>query len=275
MYQTFIILFRESLEISIILSIIFAATNNLKNRNIYIILGLLAGILGASIIAIFTNKISHALSGYGQEIANAIILLTATMLICWTIVWMKNHGKQLTTQIKSTEQRIARGEISLYSMSFIIALAIFREGSEIVLFMHSIFALNTYSIFDVLLSSLGGLFSGVIVGMLIYFGILKISGKYLFNVTATLLALIAAGMSAQAATLLQATGYLNFGSSQPLWDSSSLITDNGFIGTTLNIIAGYISRPNIIELLFYLGTLIILIVAIYLTGQKSKAKNSH
>lgn len=271
MYQTFIILFRESLEISIILSIVLAATNNIKYRNIYIILGLIIGILGSLIIALFTNKISHALSGYGQEVTNAIILTAATILICWTIIWMKNHARELSGQIKSVGARISRGETSLYSMSFIIALAIFREGSEIALFMHSIFALNSYSIFDILFGSISGLIAGILVGMLIYLGILKISGKYLFNVTAILLALIAAGMASQVANLLQSAGYFDFISSQPIWDSSELINDNSLIGITLNIIAGYIARPSIVELLFYFGTLIILALALYYT-KKQKTK---
>ncbi len=47
MSQIAIIIFREILEISIIISIIAAATKDLKNRTHYINLGLIAGIIGS------------------------------------------------------------------------------------------------------------------------------------------------------------------------------------------------------------------------------------
>lgn len=262
MYQSFIILFREILEISIILSVVIAATNKLKHRNFYIIVGIILGILGASIIAIFTNQITNSLDGSGQEIINAIILLVASGFISWTIIWMKKHGKELTKTIKAKGLEIKSGESSLFSLMLIIALAIFREGSEIVLFTYSLIATNPDSIARIIIGGLGGLLTGGIIGLLIYLGIIKFSGKYLFNITTILLAFIAASMAAQAGIFLQAAGYFSAVNAQPLWDSSWLISNQSIIGNFLNIMLGYNSKPTIIELIFYSANLLLIWLAV-------------
>lgn len=258
MYQTFIILFREILEISIILGVVIAATKNIKNRNIHILLGLIAGVLGSSIIALFTNRISNYFGGTGQEIINAMILLVASGFISWTIVWMQKHGRKLSSTIKSKGREVETGEASLLSITLIIALAIFREGSEIVLFTYSVIITNKDTISQIIMGGLAGLVTGGIFGWLFYFGILKISGKYLFKVTAILLSFIAASMSSQAAMFLQSAGYFVTVSAEPLWNSSWLISDKSVVGNILNIIMGYTAKPTILEIIFYLTNLAII-----------------
>jgi len=59
MSQIAIIIFREILEISIIISIIAAATKDLKNRAHYINLGLIAGIIGSIFVATIADNINN------------------------------------------------------------------------------------------------------------------------------------------------------------------------------------------------------------------------
>lgn len=269
MYQTFIILFREILEISIILGVVIAATKNIKNRNIHILLGIIAGGLGSSIIALFTNKISNSFGGTGQEMINAIILLIASGFISWTIIWMQKHGRKLSSTIKSKGREVEAGEASLLSITLIIALAIFREGSEIVLFTYSVIITNKDTISQIIMGGFAGLIVAGIIGWLFYFGILKISGKYLFQVTAILLSFIAASMSSQAAVFLQSAGYFTAISPNTLWDSSWLISDDSVTGDILNIVMGYTAKPTSLEIIFYLTNLLIIWVALRLNKKSS------
>ena len=67
MSQISIIIFREILEISIIISIIAAATKELKNRTHYINIGLIAGVIGSILIATIADNIANAFDGIGHE----------------------------------------------------------------------------------------------------------------------------------------------------------------------------------------------------------------
>ncbi|MEQ9115498.1 MAG: FTR1 family protein [Rickettsiales bacterium] len=258
MYQSFIIIFREILEIAIILSVVVAATQNIKKRNTHILFGILAGIIGASIIAIFTGKISNALDGAGQEITNALTLLFASGFIGWTVIWMKKHGRQLSSTIKQKGKEVQAGEASLLSISTIVALSIFREGSEVVLFTYSILATTKDSVLQIIAGAGAGLFAGTLTGILFYLGIIQFSGKHLFNVTAILLSFISASMASQAGMFLQAAGYIDFINAQPIWNSSFLLSDSSVFGNVASVIFGYTSQPTIIEITFYLLTLLII-----------------
>jgi len=257
MFKLFIIIFREILEVSILLGIIAAATNGIKNRFLYINSGILLGILGAVLIAVFTNTIFESFDGYGQEIINAIILLISSCMIIWTLVWMKNAHNKTTSKIINYGKGASQGEISLLSITFVTASVIFREGSEIALFSYSILAGTDQSFISIILGALLGFTTATITGILIYKGIIKIAGKYIFKVTSVFLSLIAAGMAAQAANLLASSNVIT--SYQiPLWDSSWLISQESFLGKILNFSIGYIDNPNGLEATFYLATLVII-----------------
>ena len=89
---------------------------------------------------------------------------------------------------------------------------------------------------------------------MIYFGLIKFAGKYIFKISTILLILISAGLAAEAAGALASAGIIEIFSDQ-LWDSSWLIEDRSTTGKLLKIIIGYNSRPNIIQMVFYLGTI--------------------
>ena len=67
MLQIAIVVFREVLEIALILGILASATKEIKGRGNYIFAGLVIGILLAITLAFFTDKISNSLNGMGQE----------------------------------------------------------------------------------------------------------------------------------------------------------------------------------------------------------------
>lgn len=266
MFKLFIIIFRETLEVSILLGIIAAATQGIKNRLLYINSGILIGILGASLIAIFTNAIFDSFGGYGQEIVNAGILLIASSMLIWTLAWMKTANRNTTSKIKIYGQQLAKGNSSLLSITIVTASSIFREGFEIVLFSHGILASTTENIFYTIAGGILGFITAMIIGLLIYKGIIKIAGKYLFHVTSIFLSLIAAGMAAQAANFL-AAGNLITQYQIPLWDTSWIIPQESFFGKILNFSIGYVDNPTGMEVTFYVATLLF----IYTLSQDQKS----
>ncbi len=266
MIPSFIILFREILEISVILSIIMAATRGVTGRGHYVLLGIVGGLVGAAIVAMFAGAIGNALAGVGQEVFNGTVLLLAAVMIGWTTIWMQRHGRAVSQKIKQVGAAVAEGEIPLYSLSAVVALSMWREGAEIVLFMSGIIGSSAEGIAAIMLGALSGGLAAAIVGLMIYWGLITISSKYIFVVTGWMLILLAAGMSAAGAGYLAAADVLPVIVDQ-LWDSSALLSEHSLIGQILHAMLGYSERPAGIQLLFYVATLTVILLAQKLTGK--------
>lgn len=260
MLKIAIIVFREILEIAIVLSILIAATQGLKGRNKWIFIGLGLGVLGSVILAFFTDNISSMLDGFGQEIFNASILFASSIMIAWTVIWMTKYGRQVSDNLKAFGKKVADGHESVFALMPVVALTVLREGTEIVLFSYGSFASGD-NVSELMLGAAIGLGSGLVVGFAIYYGLIKVLGKHFFSVTSWLLIFLAAGM------ICQSIGFLSNANLipeiiYPVWDSSFLVSENGILGKVLHALFGYISKPSLSQLIGYVLTIILLILGL-------------
>jgi high-affinity iron transporter len=267
MLAIFIIIFREVLEISLIIGIVMAATREIPGRNLLVLCGIAAGIIISSFIALCMEKISASLNGYGQELFNAAILFLAILMIGWTVIWMKQYAKKLSKQANRVKESIASGEVPAYQIAIIIASTIIREGVEIILFTHGMTTTTNTSAIETVTGLISGLACGAIVGVTMYFGLLKISGKYIFKISNILLTLLASAMAAQVANYLLASEVVTI-LAAPVWDSSAFISDASITGQILRMLIGYNAAPSELQLLFYCGTLTIILSMLYCTSSK-------
>lgn len=266
MLQISIVVFREILEISLILGILVAATKNVPNRGKWIAGGLVAGFFGALSLAFFTDKISDSLDGMGQEIFNGIILLSASFMISWTVMWMQKHARSLSGQLKALGSSIKEGHKSLYVLLFVVFFSVLREGAEIVLFTYSSY-ISGIGFGNVLLGLMVGSICGISVGACLYLGIIKASGKYFFIVTTWILVFLAAGITASGIGFL-INGQVLPSLGDPIWDSSALLSQTSFFGQCLHIFMGYIDRPAGMQVVGYVANVTLLIVSLTVLKKK-------
>ena len=269
MFSSALIIFREIFEIVLIVGIVFAATRGIPKRSAALYFGAGAGVAGSVLIAIFMEKISALAQGVGQEIFNAGILFTASAFIGWTVVWMKTHGREMKQNIEKTGKDIMEGSAPMISLSIIIALAIFREGSEIALFTYGMLA-SGQSVYDLAVGSIIGLLCGAAVGIAFYFGLVRMSTKHFFNVTGILLMLLVAGMASKGTGFLVSAGMFEK-LSATAWDTSWLLSQKGFVGQSLGALIGYTARPSFIQVIVYLSTLGSLIIFTKISTKKALA----
>lgn len=269
MLPTATIVFREILEIALVLGIVMAATRGMPKRGMIALAGLSIGIIGAGIIAFFTDKIAQAVEGVGQEIFNACVLFTAVAFLGWTVLWMKKHGRSLSRDLNAMGQDVMAGRKSFYVLIGVIALATFREGAEIVLFSYGMLSSGAFTIGAFLTGAALGLIGGVTVGVMLYYGLLKTFKRHLFTVTSWMLIILTAGMAAQGANFLIAANILPELYSA-VWDTSFLLSGDGIIGETLGVLIGYTPRPSGMELLFYVSTLSLLSLGYWMIGRTQK-----
>ncbi len=260
MLKIAIIVFREILEIAIVISILVVATQNIKGRNKWIFAGIGLGILGSIILAFFTDSISSSLEGIGQEVFNAVVLLASSLMIAWTVIWMTRYGKKMSANLKKLGKDVADGHESLFALMPVVALTVLREGAEIVLFSYGSFVSGD-NVNDLIVGAITGLSCGLIVGFAIYYGLIKVLGKHFFSVTSWLLIFLAAGMISQAIGFLSNAGLIPE-IIYPIWDSSFLVSEQGILGKVLHALFGYISKPSLSQLIGYLATVCVLVVGL-------------
>ncbi len=253
MLSTAVIIFREVLEIALILGVVLAATRGLPKRSQWVWGGLIGGLSAAGVVAYFAETISKAAEGMGQEVFNALVLFLAALLIAWTVVWMQRHGRLLTQRLKETGRAVTAGEQPVYTLAVVVALAVLREGSEIVLFLYGILA-SGESLAQVLIGCAIGFAMGSAVGVTIYYGLVKVSTGKLFSITSWLLMFLAAGMVSGAVELLSSAGWISLWTS-PLWDTSGFLSESSLLGRVFHALLGYTERPSGIQWVSYLATL--------------------
>lgn len=256
MLSVALVIFREVFEIALIISILMVATKGLEKRVQWVIVGVLIGIVGSVVIAFFADAISQAAQGMGQEMLNAAILFVAAGLIGWTTLWMNRHGRRLSENFKRIGQDITQGNKPIYTLAGVVALTVFREGAEIVMFTYSSF-MTGEKIDQIVFGGLLGLCGGVAIGIILYYGLLKVPVKKIFQVTSWLLIFLVAGMVSQAFGYLVAAGTVS--EIIPMvWDTSKIIAESSFFGKTLQVVLGYSDRPTGIQLFSYISTLIVM-----------------
>jgi high-affinity iron transporter len=248
-----VIVFREVVEAGLIIGIVLAATRALPLRGRWVALGVAAGIAGASVVALFAEAISNAFSGAGQELLNASVLGAAVLMLMWHSAWMARHGREMAVEMAAVGQSVNAGARPMTALAVVVGLAVLREGAEIVLFLYGIVATGT-SGSSLLFGGALGVAAGAVLTALTYYGLLAIPTRHVFTVTTVLIALLAAGMAAQAVHFLDSAGVIDVLSNR-IWDSSGFLPQDSLLGRMLHTLIGYTDRPTELQLVAYLATL--------------------
>jgi high-affinity iron transporter len=265
-----VIVFREVIEAGLIIGIVMAATRGVVSRGRWVTFGVIGGVLGASIVAVFAGAISDAFQGAGQELFNASVLSIAVIMLMWHNAWMARHGREIAAEMRSVGAAVSEGAKPLTALAIVVGLAVLREGSEVVLFLYGIIASGTTGS-ALLVGGLLGIAAGAAFTALTYFGLLAIPTRHIFSVTSWLIALLAAGMASQAAQYLNNAGLVVV-LGRTVWDTSWLLSEDGIFGRMLHALIGYTERPSEMQLAVYIATLLVMILLMRLARYRPQER---
>ena len=254
-----IIVFRETLEAALLIGIIAAATRGLSGRNLWLAVGVGAGLAGSLVVAGLTEAIAELAEGTGQELFNATILGVAVLMLGWHNIWMATHGREMAAEARSMGQAVKSGQRQMSALAILIALAVLREGSETALFLYGLSAGTGSGRVSLLSGGLLGLVAGVGCGWALYAGLARIPLRQFFTITSGLILFLAAGMAGQMARFL-IQGDVIRPLASPLWDSSFLLPMDSVLGNLLHLLAGYEARPSGMQVLFYGLTFLVILL---------------
>ncbi len=255
MLAALVIVFREVLEAGLIVGVVLAASRGVAGRGRAVALGIAAGVGGSIVVAAFATQISSAFDGRGLELFTAAVLALAVVMLTWHVVWMADHARDLTRQMRELGRDVESGTQSVAVLGIATATAVMREGSEVVLFLSGIALQNADSAGALALGSAGGLALGALASAVLYFGLAAIPLRAVFSTTGVLVTLLAAGLAAEAVHQLSNAGLIAPVFDAQLWDSSWLLSEQSMVGRVLHVLVGYRDRPTLGQGLAYVATI--------------------
>ena len=251
MIPTLVIALREGVEASLIVGIVAAFLVKQGRRDalgsMWLGVGLAIAICVA--VAVALRLIGEELPDRQQEGLETIVGLIAVSMITYMIVWMRRHARGLRAQLEGhvAEALLAGSATALVGMAF---LAVLREGFETSVFMLAAFQDSS----DPAAAGTGaviGLIGAIGLGLLIYFGGVRINLSRFFRVTGFILVLVAAGLLATSAHTAHEAGWIN-GMQAEAIDLSWLVQPGAVSGSLLTGMLGLQPQPTQIEVLVYL-----------------------
>ena len=251
MYESFLITFRESLEIALIVGIILAylkRTHKTKyNNTVY--LGITAGMvisgLMAYIIAIFFETFTEA----NQETFEGVIMLIAAILLTSMIFWFFRQQSSIKGNLEKKVQNFW-DRWSTIGLFLVVLLSVLREGVETVLFMSAVFLKSSSDTLQIAFSGFAGIFLALIIGYVIFIIGKKVNLRYFFIGSNILLILFAAGLISHGLHELEEAKIIS-PIIEHVYDINHLINEKSTFGSILKGLFGYNGNPSLVEIIAY------------------------
>jgi high-affinity iron transporter len=257
MMSALVIVFREVLEMALVLGVLLAATQGMSQTRRWIGAGAAIGLLGACIVAYFMEELENSMTGDGEFLFNAAVLFLASIFIAWTVIWMSQNGREMAARMKHIGTSVVEGDLPLKALMFVSLAAVLREGSEAVFFLFG-FLQAGQDAGSMFVGGFLGVLLGGLVGYAVYRGLVFIPLKKLFLVTGMLLMLLAAGMASQAAWNLVVIDIIP-PLVDSLWNTSSWLSQESLIGQFLNALIGYDENPSGMQFLVFVVALMLML----------------
>ncbi|MDB9813055.1 FTR1 family protein [Gammaproteobacteria bacterium] len=263
----FIIIFREVLEASLVVGIIYLLIEKTNQNEHFSKLwyGVFASVLASIAVGYLVIQVDNALdkNESTQALFEAVFLYLTAFLIWYVIFWL---SKNVSDKKVLEGQALNAMELSSWGIFFVVFFAILREGFETaIMLISSVKITETFSY----LGSISGAVLAILIGYLIVAQGRKVDLKSIFKYTTLLLVFLSAGMIAygthEAEEYLVKSGQIEESEIYRVWnvleptevspDTGKKIShplhDKGTIGIFLKGFFGYNSNPNIIEVILW------------------------
>ena len=274
----FIITFRECLEASLIVGIIYTVLhkNDLRAEKRVLWYGVIASLAASVIVGLLLTSINESVgnTSYEKAFEAGFMYITAGILF-YVIFWLAKHVSDREEIENSVKNAIAGSGFALFLLVF---FSILREGFETALFLiASVTNTGGFSYLGFFL----GMILAVFLGYLVVIQGKKVNLRSFFKATTLLLVFFAAGMVAygthEAESYLVKSGKIDENNITRVWDIHQpkvslennenkifysfnasknkyyhILHDKGTVGVFLKGFFGYNSNPNWVELILWI-----------------------
>lgn len=251
MGQVLFVVWRESFEALLVVGIIYAWIKRSpapQQGMKYLWGGVVVGLFLAIILALSIYGVFSSLEDMWQSLFMIVMEILTCVLIVQMVYWMNGQGKSLKANIENELTQKTQQQ-SAWGILLIIAIAIAREGSEVVVFLSShIMVLNAQTALPFLIEVFIGLLVAAFTLWLFLLTSKVISWRYFFTVTGFLLLFLAVSLLLKAVEeitnlLIEMDFELPDFFIYPLWNISDILDDSSVFGNFLVSFFAYRSQP--------------------------------
>lgn len=225
-----IIVLREVLEAGLLVSVLLALSARTLTPFRWLLVAIPFGVAGATLYASNLESVSTLFDYTGQEITNSLLQLLIYLCVAMLVI--------LFPAPSADKKPINLNLVIL--MGLTIALAITREGSEILIYLSGLLH-KPEATQPVVIGSLIGAGIGTSIGALVYYGLSSRKPATLFIIGKCLLVILATGILSQSIPLLIQADILE--AAEPLWDTTAILSEESITGQLLYAASGYEATP--------------------------------
>lgn len=253
MLQTFLTGLREGLEAALVISILmsFMVRSGHRDRIPALWAGVAVAVIASFGFGALLHYTSASMSFEAQEAFGGILSIVAVGFVTWMVFWMRRASRTLKGELQ--DKMSAAIEIGTIGVFTAALLAVGREGLETALFLYPTFQAQGAGAGPAL-GALFGIVTAVILGVLLYRGVVHMNLAVFFKVTGAALIVIAAGVLAYGIHDLQEAGILpgidNLAWNVDGWEITS------WYGALLKGIFNLGPQMTLLEVITYVGYLV-------------------
>jgi high-affinity iron transporter len=222
---------REGLEAALVIGILVAYVVKIRRRDVLprIWLGVgLAVTISLALGGVLTFG-AYGMSFQAQELVGGSLSIFAAGFVTWMIFWMLQTSRTLSRQLRGDIDRNLDG--AGWGLVFVAFLAVGREGIETAVFIWAAVQATGTSTLPMLGATVG-IAAAIVLGWLIYRGIVRIDLGKFFAYTGLFLIVVAGGVLAYGVHDLQEAGILP-GLNSLAFDVSRAVPPDSWYGTLL------------------------------------------
>lgn len=247
MFVPFLIMLREGLEAALIVSLIASYLKRTHRSEWFGAMWL--GVFVAAALCLSVGWIINETTGEfpqkEQELFEGIVAVIAVCILTYMVFWMRKVSRNVKAQLEdAVDQALQRGRNSGWALIIMVFLAVAREGLESVFFLLAAFQQDVGLAPPV--GAILGLATAVVLGMMIYWGGVRLNLATFFKWTGLFILLVAAGLAAGAIRAFHEAGIWNHFQSLA-FDMSDTLSTSTLPGTLLEGMLGYQEAPSISE----------------------------
>ncbi len=271
MFVPFLIMLREGLEAALIVSLI-AGYLQKTGRGRWL-KAVWAGVISAALLCLLLgiaiNETTGEFPQKQQEMFEGIVAVLAVVILTWMVFWMRKMSRSIKVQLESAiDQALSNTRGQGWALVGMVFFAVAREGLESVFFLLAAFQQDVGAAAPI--GALLGLACAIALGMLMYYGGIRLRLEKFFKWTSLFILFVAAGLAAGAIRAFHEAGLWN-GLQNIAFDFSQTLSTQSLFGTLLEGLLGYQEAPTVSEVTVYLIYLLPALLLFFLPARGGRA----
>ncbi|MBI4490480.1 MAG: FTR1 family protein [Deltaproteobacteria bacterium] len=249
-----LITLREGMEAFLVVGILLSYLRRMGAEQFrrYVWFGTTGAVLLSIALTVVLHSFALELEGHPAHIFEIVVALLAVVVLSWMVVWMQRQAKTIKSDLEAKAQAAITNH-QLYALSSLAFVSVLREGLETSLFLSAL--IGPAGKTGVLPGAFLGLLLAAILSYLVFKALIKVNLRIFFISTGLLLILIASGLLAHTVMAFREMGTVPGIWGQVVWNTNSIIDEEGFLGRVLHALIGYDGDPVLLETIFYFGYL--------------------